>query len=457
MNLTKELDALLAMVDQSVEEIVDLHQELVRIPSVNTGSMPTGDEIELCRNLDQRFRREGIASEVIETAPRRGNLLASLGTAQSPSILFMSHTDVVPAGDEARWTYPPFSAELHDGKVYGRGSDDAKSIVTSGAMTLLVLKRAGMPLRGRLVFLAAADEEAGGTYGVRWLVENVPEKVRTDYALNEGGGSPIWVNGTLGYVFDTGEKGRSVATFTATGLAAHAAQPWLGDNAIEKIAELVSRLRSYRPTLDTSLPFFEQVARLLELENPITPANVDDIADHLIETYPDLSSTIRALSRMTVSPTLITGGIKSNSIPEACSVTCDVRNLPHQPLTYVEAEMAQVVDGLGSISLKLEHTAIPSMSPADSRFVRQVKEATRLSLGRGDLAWLQAITVGFTDSRFMRSLGTEVYGFAPLAPSADPVRRAHAVDEAMEVDSLILRVKMQVALAYLLLRRASDA
>lgn len=445
------LKALLEMVDEAHDEIVQFHQDLVRIRTVNTGTMPTGNETEACRYLEQRFSKEGIESETIESAPGRGNFLGHIGTADSPSLLLMSHVDVVTAGDEDRWTYPPFSAHIADGKVYGRGSDDAKSLVSTGAMALFILKRAGVPLQGRLSFLAAADEEAGGNYGVKWLAENVPDKVRADYALNEGSGSPLNVDGKLAYAIAAGEKGRSLANVTARGRAAHAGQPWLGENAVAKMAEVVNRINDYQPELDTSIGFFEQVNQLLNFDSPFTPENIDEIAKDLSGSQKDLSSTLKALSRMTVTPTVITGGTKSNSIPDSSSLICDIRTLPDHSETYVQEQMAKILEGLEDITFELDHTAVSGSSPPDSSFVSHIKKATEIAMDRDDITWLLSVCRGFTDSRFVREIGTAAYGFAPLTSNSDPVRRFHAADEAMEIDNLIMRTKMQAVLACLVL------
>src|SRR5688500_7212263 len=127
-----QLDRLLAQVEPLRETIVRFHQDIVRIATVNTGEMPTGDETPCCEYLKRRLAEEGIDSEILESAPNRGNLIARLrGEGGGPSLLFMTHLDVVPVEDESTWTYPPFSATLADGKIWGRGSDDCKAVTTA--------------------------------------------------------------------------------------------------------------------------------------------------------------------------------------------------------------------------------------------------------------------------------------------------------------------------------------
>jgi acetylornithine deacetylase/succinyl-diaminopimelate desuccinylase-like protein len=445
-----QLDILLDMVEKSQEEIVHLHQELVRIPTVNTGRMPTGNETELCHLLEQRFAAEGIDFETIESAPGRGNFIASLvGTSSPPRLLYVCHTDVVPIEEENNWIYPPFSGQIVEDKIFGRGSDDAKSLVTSGTMALFILKRARVKLRGTLTFLAAADEEAGGRYGVGWLAEKVPHKIQADYAINEGGGTPLHTKGGLAYLFSVGEKGRLEARIAVRGRSSHAARPWFGENAIVKTSEIVRRVYNYKPELDTSLEIFSHLGHLFDLQEPISSQNVDRIGDELSRKDCSLGSVMRGLSRMTISPTVIFGGAKSNSIPEACTLTCDIRTLPHQDEQYVEQQLNRIVRGIDGVNIELEHTAISGASPTETEFVNHIQKATEMALGRNRITWIPSITTGFTDSRFIRSLGTQVYGIAPITFESNPMREGvHGVNEAMEIENLLLRTKMQVILAY---------
>src|SRR5205823_3020018 len=150
-----------------------------------------GGETAACELIGDVLRREGIGSEVLESAPGRGNLIARVGPGGGKRLLLMSHTDVVPVEDESLWEHPPFSGTLDRGRIYGRGADDDKGDVVAHLMAVVLLKRAGVELQGELIYLAAADEESGGRWGVGWLAEHHPDKIRADVAVNEGGGSPI--------------------------------------------------------------------------------------------------------------------------------------------------------------------------------------------------------------------------------------------------------------------------
>ncbi len=445
----QDLMKLFDMVDEAKDELVGLEQDLVRIRSVNTGAPDGGNEIEVCRLLEQRFGAEGIANLTLESAPGRGNFIADMGKQAAPSLMFLSHTDVVPVEDDSEWDHPPFSAEIVDGTVWGRGSDDCKSLTCSGSMAMFLLKRAGVSLKGNLRLLAAADEESGGHYGTHWLAANHPEKIRSDWAVNEGGGMPVeTVDGQQGYLLAVGEKGRIEARFAFAGRSAHGALPWYADNAMYKVAELLRRLRQYQgeEEIDLRVPIFSQL-HLFGVAGEVTTDNVDRLLEKLEETNEGLARELKGMSRMSIAPTVTAAGAKSNSIPAAATLICDVRTLPHQDEAYVRRELDRLIDGLDGVSYDLAIWAISNSSPADDRFVDLMKCSTEKVLGR-DIIMIPELTVGFTDSRCVRPLGTHTYGFAPLTPDSDTTRPGiHGINEAMEISNLVSLTKTQIALA----------
>jgi acetylornithine deacetylase/succinyl-diaminopimelate desuccinylase-like protein len=448
------LQKLFDMVDEATDELVGLQQELVRIQSVNTGAPDSGHETEVCRLLAQRFNAEGISNLTLESSPQRGNFIADMGNQAAPSLMFMSHTDVVPVEDESKWDFPPFSGEIVDGAVWGRGSDDCKSLTASGSMAMILLKRAGVSLNGNLRLLAAADEESGGFYGIQWLAANHPDKIRADWAVNEGGGMPLkTVDGLQAYLFPVGEKGRIEARFTFAGRSAHGARPWYADNALYKVAELLKRLQTYQneAEIDLAVPVFEHLHRF-GVAGEVTTENVDRLLDELENTNQGLARELKGMSRISITPTVTAAGAKSNSIPAGATLICDVRTLPHQDEAYVRRELDKLIDGLDGLSYELAIWAISNSSPADDPFVDLMKRSTELVLGR-DIIMIPDLTVGFTDSRCVRPLGTHTYGFAPLTPDSDTTRPGiHGINEAMEISNLVFRTKMQIALAYLALQ-----
>ena len=435
MENNQALQKLFDMVDEATDELVQLQQELVRIQSVNTGAPDSGNETEVCHLLEKRFSAEGIDNTTLESSPGRGNFIAHIGNQANPSLMFMSHTDVVPIEDESKWDLPPFSGQIVDGMVYGRGSDDCKSLTSSGAIAMFVLKRAGVSLNGELRLLAAADEESGGNYGIKWLAENYPEKIHTDWAINEGGGMPLQtLEGRQAYLFPIGEKGRIEARFTLSGRSAHGARPWYADNPLYKMAELLKRVRKYQDEaeIDLSVPVFEDL-HLFGVEGNVTLANLDSLLDELEKTDEALARDLKGMSRMSVAPTITAAGAKSNSIPSKATLICDVRTLPHQDEAYVRQELDKLIDGIDGVGYELDVWAISNSSPVGSPFVDLMKRATEEVLGR-EILMIPNITTGFTDSRCVRPLGTEVYGYAPLTPDSDTTRTGvHGINEVMEI------------------------
>lgn len=456
-----EVKSLFTMVDESKEELVRLHQELVRIESVNTGEPDSGKETEVCKLLEDKFSAEGIQNETLESAPGRGNFIANWGGDGSPSLLFMSHTDVVPVEDESTWAHPPFSGEIIDGSVWGRGSDDCKSITATGTMAIFLLKRAGVALKGNLRLLAAADEESGGFYGIQWLAANHPEKIRTDFAVNEGGGTPLMSeNGGLVYPFPIGEKGRMELTFSFSGRSGHAAHPWRADNALYRIAEVLKRLKNYQSNAEVNVgvPIFKNL-RLFGVQEEVEADNADKVIDRIEKNNKRLASALRGMSRISITPTIAKAGAKSNSIPAAATLTCDVRTLPYQNEGYVKREIDKLIEGIEGIdgvSYKLEVWAYSNSSPSEGWFVDQMKLATEEVLGTG-IQMVPELTIGFTDSRCVRPLGTLAYGFSPLSPKTDTTRSGvHGINESMDIENLVFRTKVQIALAYHVLQGKAE-
>lgn len=442
------IEQLLASVDAARDEIVELLQMLVRVPSVNTGSRPdTGNETAVCDVLRTKLEAERIEFEVRESAPGRGNLIARMGPAAGKRLLLMSHTDVVPVEDESLWEHPPFSGTLDRGRIYGRGADDDKADVAAYCMAMVLLSRGGIQLRDELVWLAAADEESGGRFGAGWVAQNHPDLVKADVAVNEGGGVHVHSPTGLLYPIALGEKGRLEARVTRQGRSGHASVPWRSDNPVPVLAEAVRRISEYEPEIDVSHPYFREVLAAMGVKQAPTAENIDRIADGL----PDqaLGSYLKAASRMTVTPTMLHAGVKSNSIPDRASVVCDVRALPGQDDRFVHSELSHVLDGL-DVDVDVDYTAVANASPWDSPFVDTIRQALAIGLASTEFKLIPSMTVGFTDSRFLRPLGTQVYGFAPHHPDAESMRTGvHGNNEYMEVDSLLLRTRFAIALVYL--------
>ncbi|MEC7747995.1 MAG: M20/M25/M40 family metallo-hydrolase [Chloroflexota bacterium] len=447
-----DLESLLDQVDEMRDEIVSLEQDMVRLPTVNTGVMPTGNETELCRYIEKWLAEDGIESETIESAPERGNLIARLdGRSGKAGLMFMSHLDVVPVEDEEKWRFPPFSATVADGRVFGRGSSDCKALLTCQLIAMRLLKRNNIELKDSLILASCADEEHGGRYGFGWMAEHHPEKLAAPYAVNEGGGVPIQAAGALTYLLGIGEKGRLQLEIEVRGSSAHASTPWQGSNALFGLSEVVKRIEAYEAERDTSTSLFDHLSTFA-IEDKPSPENIDQIIADNEETQPRFASIMKALSRMTITPTMIQGGIKSNSVPETVRLTCDVRTLPHQDEAYVRQELDKILDGIPGVEIDIDYMSIPNASPFETEFAHRIQISTANALQRDDIQWVPSLTTGFTDSRFTRNLGTTTYGMVGSHPDDDPmISFVHGTNESVGIRSLISGTRIMLALAYDLL------
>lgn len=474
------LDQLLAMADEARDEVIELTQKLVQIASVNTGrnmeppwppsgkpapgepypepivpydvsgTARTGDELPAVELLRDTFARDGIDATVYISGENRGNVVASLGEAGArPRLLMMSHVDVVPVEDASQWTHAPFGGEIAEGRLWGRGSADMKGIAAAGVVAMQVLKRAGVRFKGELAFASCADEESGGAWGFGWMTQHYPELMRADFAVNEGGGGAVWRDGQLIYPINTGEKGRLEIRIHITGRGFHASQPWRADNAIYKAEEVIRRIRGYQPEVSVDHEAFAHLDTLAGITEEVTDDNIDRIIADLEATNPGLSSYLRAASRMTLVATMINAGVKSNSVAESCLITCDVRSLPHQSPDYVTGQIEGLVAGLDGVRVEVIQTSVSNASTFDTEFADHVMAATRRAVGIDDVEFVPGITVGFTDSRFVRPLGNIAYGFMPGHPDSDPSKMgAHNINESIDLDTLANYVRFLVALAW---------
>jgi acetylornithine deacetylase/succinyl-diaminopimelate desuccinylase-like protein len=474
------LERLLQMVDEARDEVIELTAELVRVPSVNTGrnaeppwpptgkpgpgeaysepiapydasgSVRTGDELPAAELLRDWLARDGIDSQVFVPGENRGSIVASLGEKGArPRLLMMSHLDVVPVEDPSQWTHDPFGGEIAEGRLWGRGSSDMKSTVAAEAMTLAILKRSGVKLRGEIAFAACADEESGGAYGFGWVVQHYPELMEADFAVNEGGGFAIRQGNRLIYPINTGEKGRMEIHIHITGRGFHASQPWRADNAIYKAEEVIRRIRTYEPEVSVDIDAFKHLDTLAGITEAVTAENIDKLLAELGKTNENLASYLKAASRMTLVASMINAGVKSNSVAESCLITCDVRSLPHQDVAYVKNEIESMLSDISGVTVEVIETSPASASTWDSELVDHVMSATKAAVGRDDLEFVPGITVGFTDSSFVRPLGNVAYGFMAAHPDADASKSgAHNINESVDLNTIVTITRYLVALAW---------
>lgn len=422
-------------------KIESLLSDLIQIQSVN----PPGGEAEVAKYLKRLFDEYQIANEIIEPSLGRGSFLAYLGEGER-SLLYLSHTDVVPVSEG--WSFAPFSGEIKDGFVHGRGALDCKGLVAAQAYAVIQLATTAK-LKGRLIFAATAGEETGGVFGVKWLVENCKDKLMADFTITEGGWNPMRIGGKVCNFVQTGEKGISPAKLRARGVSCHGSVPMFGDNAVAKMADVVKGLAEYQPQILLTpevRQFIQAVAKLEGLGNEINNNNTDQVIQRLGDRV--LAGYLTAITRMTVSPNVIHGGVKPNIVPDSCETDVDIRVLPGQDKEYVVKELEQVIS---SVEIEIIQYNAPTFSSTDNEFYRLVLNTMKEYVD--DNIVLPCVSSGATDSRFLRAIGIPCYGIGVMALNLDDKMRQsiHGKDEKIDIDSLRLTSEflMQLARRYL--------
>ncbi|MEM2988251.1 MAG: M20/M25/M40 family metallo-hydrolase [Candidatus Bathyarchaeia archaeon] len=427
------------------DEITTLLSDLIRINTTN----PPGNETQAAKYLAETLEKEGFKCEVLESAPGRGNIITRLkGTGEKPSLLLLSHLDVV-AANPKEWSVDPFSGLVKDGFVWGRGAMDMKSMTAMEVIVMKLLKRNNVKLKGDVILAATADEEKGGEYGAGWLVRNHLEKVRAEYVINEGGGQAIPIGDKNVFTIQTAEKGILWFKVKAKGRPGHGSVPGAADNAILRMNRVVERLGNYRaPVFLTST--VKQFLAVIAEENAEArqtlnlllqnPDRADEILDMFAQRDKAMAEEFRAMLRMTVAPTIIHGGVKENIIPSECEAVFDCRILPGQrtaeALSCIK-ELLRDVD-LEKLEFEIIQANEPSESPLDTPLygimVKTLKEF------EPNCTVAPILLTGGTDSRFFRNLGAACYGFQPALsdlPYSEILKMVHGVDERISVKNLV--------------------
>jgi acetylornithine deacetylase/succinyl-diaminopimelate desuccinylase-like protein len=415
------------------DEVTDLLQRLIRVDTTN----PPGNETAAAELLRDYLEANGVACELIAKVPERANLVARLPGGDGPSLLFLGHTDVVLA-DPAEWSVPPFSGELRDGMVWGRGALDMKSEVAANAVAMASLAREGFRPSGDLIFAATADEEAGHGFGLEWLCEAHPDAVRCDFAINEGGGDRIELeDGTPVYLPTVAEKMTAPFRLTVHGRSGHASMPRIADNALVNAVQLIERIADYRPEPQLG-PEVEGFLRAV-LGETTTAA---EAAERVAPLSPVAAVVIDALLAPTFSPTMISASKKRNVIPALCEIEVDCRLLPGQHPEHVEPMIRAVLGGDVEYELEWIEARGGTRSSLDTPLWRALEEWVAETEPGAKAAPLAC--VGFTDSHWLReAFGTVAYGFFPSSGELPPEVSAtliHSADERIPVTDLELGV-----------------
>ncbi len=425
------------------DEAVRWLQEYIRLDTQN----PPGNEILGARFFARIFDAEGIEYEIAESAPGRANIWARLEGGDRPGLLLLHHMDVVPA-DARYWSDDPLSGKLENGYVWGRGALDTK---TSGILHLaafLALHRAGIRLDRDVIFMATADEEAGGFFGAGWLVENRPELFEdVGFLLNEGGGGEQ-VGEEYQFGVEVTQKVPYWLRLRTTGEPGHGSRPRTS-SAVTELVEALARLRAHAFT-PRVIPAVDAHLRGIAPGQPEPwRTRFRDMGSHLapdvLRELQEYDPGLHGLLRNTCSITRLEGSDKINVVPPQATAEIDCRLLPDQdPDAWLE-EMAGVLGPEVQIEVIMGFT--PAVSSTDTDLYRTIREVTLETFPHG--SFVPQVQGGFTDSHFFRDLGIVSYGFeATATPQADQ-GGVHGNDERVSEEN----VRRGVAMTLEILRR----
>jgi acetylornithine deacetylase/succinyl-diaminopimelate desuccinylase-like protein len=425
------------------DEVTALLQALLRLDTVN----PPGNETEAAELLRDYLATNGVEAELFARVPERANLVARIKGGDGPSLAFLSHTDTVLA-DPAEWDRDPWSGDVVDGEVWGRGALDMKDQVAASVVAFASLAREGFVPSGDLVLLVVADEEVGGNdgHGLVWLCREHPEAARCDYAINEGAGERLVLGGRPVYLCATAEKMSAPFTVRGHGRSGHASMPGIADNALVKSARYLEALGAYQPPRE----LIPEAKGLLEAVLGETPP-LEEALDRAAALHPMLAALVEPLLAFTLSPTMIDASHQRNVIPAHCEITVDCRLLPETTPADVEP-LIRAALGNGRYDLEFEEAVGGTRSPLDTplwdalaSFTERIEPDARLA---------PIACPGFTDSHYLRdAFGTVAYGFFPIR-SMDPelaTKLVHSANERIRVDDLELGVDMLRSVARSLL------
>jgi acetylornithine deacetylase/succinyl-diaminopimelate desuccinylase-like protein len=402
------------------DEATQLLSRLIQVDTTN----PPGKETAAAELLRDYLEANGLECELYARTPERANVVTRIrGTGDGPSLLLLGHTDVVLA-DPAEWSVPPFSGEVRDGEIWGRGALDMKSEVAANAVAIASLAREGFRPMGDLIFAATADEEVGDGFGLEWLCEAHPDAVRCDFAINEGGGDRLRLDGATYWICATAEKMSAPFRITVRGRSGHASMPGIADNALVKAARLVERIAGYEPPQEIQ----QEVGAFLRV-----------LGADLEELPPVAKELVEPLLAPTFSPTMISASQKRNVIPAVCEVTVDCRLLPGTTPADVEPTIRAVL-GEGEYDIEFTEAQGGTRSALDTPLWRAVESF--VAEAEPGSKPVPICTAGFTDSHWLReAFGTVAYGFFPARmPSELMATLIHSADERIPVDDLELGV-----------------
>jgi acetylornithine deacetylase/succinyl-diaminopimelate desuccinylase-like protein len=422
--------------DALAKEATERLGEYLRLRTEN----PPGNEMLGAKWLSVILQKEGIASEIFEAAPGRANLYARLkGSGKKRPLILANHIDVVPASMQG-WTTDPWAGAVRDGYVWGRGALDMKGEGVVQLLTMIALKRQGVPLSRDIIFLANADEENGGDFGAQWFAREKAALIKdAEFLINEGTSSRLEDDGRRSYYVGVTEKAPFWLRLTAKGEPGHGSRP-SPNNPVARLGKALGKVASYEPPMQVTPAadrFFKDVAAREKdpehkkwMENPQAFAN-----DAKAKEFFASNLQYNAMLRNTISPTVVHASEKTNVIPKEASADLDVRLLPGvDPNAFLEEVRKLVDDPAIEITRILTPDRRSTSSPVDSALVRAVRETVG-QMDPGQLVTTPLVT-GYNDSGWYRALGIHAYDLEPFVLSQAEAKGIHGDNERVSLKNI---------------------
>jgi acetylornithine deacetylase/succinyl-diaminopimelate desuccinylase-like protein len=412
------------------QETTDVLQRLIRFNTVN----PPGNERPAQEYLAALLRDAGFEVELLGRTEERPNLVARLrGAGAGPTLCLLSHVDTVLA-HAGEWRHDPWSGDVADGFLWGRGALDMKSQTAAEVAAAVSLAREGWrPAGGDLLVITVVDEETGGGEGAIWLTETHPDKVRCDELLNEGAGAVVPFGGGRVYGVCIAEKGVFRFTLTTDGVAGHASMPHIGDNALLKLAPLLEAMRDRQPAFDVT-----EAPRLLLAGLGIdTDGDAAGALETLRAADERLAAMVEPMLGVTLAPTRVFASEKINVIPSRAQIKVDCRTPPGMEAPEALARIREVL-GDDGYRLEFDEQVVGNASPAETPLMDAIERWVRSADPEARV--VPYMIPAFTDSRTFRAAFPDcvAYGFFPHRHMTihDTWPLVHSKDERIDVRDL---------------------
>ena len=403
-------------------------------------SDPPGRERPAAEYIRDVLTAEGIPVEMLWVDPERPNVVARLeGDGSEEPLLIMAHTDVVNV-DPEKWTFPPFSATVDDGYVYGRGAVDDKDNLAAGLMVMLELKRQNVPLSRDVIFLAESGEEGAVEYGIEFMVNQHFDKIDAEFCLAEGG-SVARVNREVQYAgVQTVEKLPYRIELVATGVAGHGSVP-LQNNSVLRLAKAISAIGDWRSPIRLNETTYTDVERLASISPPdagerylavLDSGRASEADEYFLAYEPRHASMLRS----SLSPTIFEAGYRINVIPSEARASIDFRALPDENIQEFLNSVREVIgDESVEVSLGERNTRPAGQASIDTVAFATIEEKTEQHYG---VITLPIMSTGATDMAYLRSRGVQCYGIGPAIDREDAALGfgAHSDQERILISEL---------------------